>query len=343
MATEATLRKNVATWLNQYKGITEGSTEHKAILAVFNDSKLCTRYTMTVNDAWCATAASAAFIATGLSSIAPFVECSCSKMITLAKSAGIWVEDDSYTPSIGDLMLYDWDDTTGSTSDNTGNPDHVGIVQAISGTTITVIEGNKSNTVGTRSMQVNGKYIRGYITPNFASVADSSSGSSTSTSTTPDYSGTGVGTAVALTAMRIRDAASTSTGNILSTITKGTAVEVLEVLSNGWYKIVWAGASCGYAYTSNSNGKYYTYTANSTSGSTTASADTSFAVGDKVTVTGTIYGNGNGSGGSIQKSKATMYVVNLVDSSKYTYYIGLAAKKGGTRQGWAKPSILTKA
>ncbi len=74
----------------------------------------------------------------------------------------------------------------------------------------------------------------------------------------------------------------------------------------------------------------------------TGTSSTTYAVGDKVKVTGTIYGNGDGTGGSIKKSGVTMYVVGLADSKKYTHYIGVAAAKGGARQGWAAPSILTK-
>ena len=44
-------RQKPVNWLAQYVGIKEGSAEHKAILKVFNDSGLCTRYKMTVNDA----------------------------------------------------------------------------------------------------------------------------------------------------------------------------------------------------------------------------------------------------------------------------------------------------
>lgn len=195
MATEATLRSKVANWLVQYLGITEGSTEHKAILAVFNDSGLCSRYKMTTSDAWCAAATSAAFIACGLSSIFPCVECSCPKMVSLAQTAGIWEEDDSYTPSVGDVILYDWQDS--GSGDNTGSPDHVGIVYSISGTAMKIIEGNKSDTVAYRTLQVNGKYIRGYIVPNYASVAtssaadtgDSSSGSTLAAGTKITLSG----------------------------------------------------------------------------------------------------------------------------------------------------------
>ena len=172
-------RQKPVDYLKQYVGIKEGSTAHKAILAVFNNSGLCTRYKMTVNDAWCATGVSAAFIATGLSGIFPCVECSCENMINLAKKVGIWVENDAYVPSTGDVVLYDWDDN--GVGDCTGWSDHVGIVVSVSGSTIRVIECNISDSVGYRNLSVNGRYIRGFITPKFSSAA----------STTPSSSGGG--------------------------------------------------------------------------------------------------------------------------------------------------------
>lgn len=159
-------RQKPGNWLAQYEGIAKGSAEHKAILKVFNDSGLCTRYKMTVNDAWCATGTSAAFIAVGLVSIFPCVECSCEAMINLAISAGIWVENDAYVPDIGDVILYDWDDN--GVGDCTGWSDHVGIVVSCDGKTIKVIEANRSNSVGYREISVNGRYIRGFITPHYA-------------------------------------------------------------------------------------------------------------------------------------------------------------------------------
>lgn len=170
--TEQQLRQKPVDYLAQYLGIKEGSAEHKAILAVLNNSGLCSRYKMTVNDAWCATAVSAAFIASGLADIFPCVECSCGNMIELAKKAGIWVENDAYVPKTGDSILYDWGDS--GKGDNTGWPDHVGIVASVSGSTIRVIEGNMSNTVGYRNLAVNGRYIRGFITPKFSTKATSS-------------------------------------------------------------------------------------------------------------------------------------------------------------------------
>lgn len=173
---EKDLRRLAPDWLAEYKDIKEGSAKHKEILKAYNDSKICTRYKMTTGDAWCATAVSAAFIATGQAGKAgsgalfQCVECSCAMMINLAKEQGIWTENDAYTPQVGDVILYDWQDS--GSGDNKGVPDHVGIVYSVSGKNFRVIEGNIHDTVGFRDMQVNGRYIRGYITPNYAAHAD---------------------------------------------------------------------------------------------------------------------------------------------------------------------------
>lgn len=94
----------------------------------------------------------------------------------------------------------------------------------------------------------------------------SNAGSTTSVTPPPTtgntaYVGKGIGTAVAKTYMNIRPNASTAKA-AYGTIATGTKVEVLEVLSNGWYKIVWPGCAAGYAYTSNTTGTYFSYTAN---------------------------------------------------------------------------------
>lgn len=166
-------RQKPVDYLIKYVGIKEGSAEHKAILEVFNNSGLCTRYKMTVNDAWCATGVSAAFIATGLSNIFPCVECACENMINLAKKYSIWVENDAYIPQTGDVIFYDWDDS--GNGDNTGWSDHVGIVVSVSDSVIKTIECNKSDTVGYRNIAVNGRYIRGFITPKYGSIVSTPS------------------------------------------------------------------------------------------------------------------------------------------------------------------------
>ena len=86
-------------------------------------------------------------------------------MIQLMQEKGIWEENDAYSPKAGDILFYDWQDS--GTGDNTGWPDHVGIVEKVENGQITVIEGNLNNTVGRRGIAVNGRYIRGYGVPEY--------------------------------------------------------------------------------------------------------------------------------------------------------------------------------
>ena len=164
-------RNATVKWLEQYIGIAEGSAKHKEIIKIYNTQGGNHRYTVKVSDAWCATAVSAAFIAVGYKEIFPCIECGCANMITLAKKAKIWVEDDSYNAQVGDVIMYDWDDK--GSGDCKGNPDHVGIIASNDGSKFRVIEGNKSDTVGYRDVPINGAYIRGFITPKYDSVVES--------------------------------------------------------------------------------------------------------------------------------------------------------------------------
>lgn len=73
-----------------------------------------------------------------------------------------------------------------------------------------------------------------------------------------NYTGKGIGYATALTSMNIRTGAGTSYP-IIQSISAGTKLEVLEKLSNGWYKVVWTNTSLGYGYVSNAGGGYFKY------------------------------------------------------------------------------------
>lgn len=242
--TEKELRQLPIKWLEDLVGSKVGSIGHKKILDVFNKSGLCKRYTMTVNDAWCATAASAAFIATGLTTVFPCVECSCSAMIRLAKAAGIWVENDAYTPKVGDLILYDWDDN--GSGDNTGDPDHVGTVAGVKDGYIDVIEGNMgTGVVGHRKIAVNGRYIRGFICPKFASIATKTETTKTTTTTTKTAtSSSTVKTGVKLTLKKTPLYASSTTRLIASNLT-GTYYLWSTDKVNNRYRITTAKANAG--------------------------------------------------------------------------------------------------
>lgn len=183
--TEQELRQKVVGIAQSYLGCNESDGSHKKIIDLYNSHKPLARgYAVKYTDAWCSTFASAVAIAAGLTDIIP-TECGCEKHIQLFKNLGSWQENDAYVPSPGDYIFYDWDDN--GSGDCTGSADHVGIVEKVSGKTITVIEGNYSNSVKRRTITVNGKNIRGYGVPKYSSKATSSGGStggSTGTTTT---------------------------------------------------------------------------------------------------------------------------------------------------------------
>lgn len=167
--TENQLRSNVVSIMKGWLGWSEANGKYKKIVDIYNNYKPLARgYKVQYTDEWCATAVSAAFIKAGLTDIG-FTECSCNRMIDLYKEKGRWEERDSYVPKIGDVIMYDWQDN--GIGDNAGSADHVGLVAAINGTSLTIIEGNKNESVSYRSINANGKYIRGYCLPDYASKA----------------------------------------------------------------------------------------------------------------------------------------------------------------------------
>ena len=158
-------REDYVKQAQNWVGKKEKDGSFKIIIDTYNKIKPLPRgYKYPYNEPWCAVTVSACAQATKMTDIIP-CECSCNKMIDIAKKMKIWVESDSYSPKSGDIIMYDWDDN--GKGDCTGKADHVGIVEKVSGTKITVIEGNKSNAVGRRTLAVNGKYIRGYICPKY--------------------------------------------------------------------------------------------------------------------------------------------------------------------------------
>lgn len=158
-------RESIIKVAKDWLGFNENDGTHKYIIDVYNSHKpLARNYKVKYDDAWCATFVSAVAIKAGATDIIP-TECGCGEMIKLFQKLGTWQEKDEYSPKQGDIIFYDWDDS--GKGDNTGWSDHVGIVENVNGTKITVIEGNKDNQVKRVYRTVNGKYIRGYGVPKY--------------------------------------------------------------------------------------------------------------------------------------------------------------------------------
>lgn len=167
--TELELRQKFVETAISYLGCAEKDGSHRKIIDRYNaHTPLARGYKVKYTDAWCATYVSAVAIQCGLTGIIP-TECSCHQMIALHKRLGTFIENDAHVPKLGDLIMYDWGDN--GRGDNTGSPDHVGIVVQVANGWIRVIEGNIANKVGYRMLTVDGRLIRGYCAPDFASLA----------------------------------------------------------------------------------------------------------------------------------------------------------------------------
>lgn len=170
--TEQQVRELVVSTARAWLGKNERDGSHREIIDLYNAHKPLARgYAVKYTDAWCATFVSAVAIKCGLSDIMP-LECGCEAMISLYRSHAVsrWEEDESITPQPGDVVFYDWQDS--GSGDDRGAADHVGIVSSVSGRVLKVIEGNFSNSVKERTLEVNGKYLRGFGLPAYYTKTD---------------------------------------------------------------------------------------------------------------------------------------------------------------------------
>jgi len=155
------------SWL----GTKEGSKGHRQLVSDYN--KACDKGRKAdASTPWCALFIGAVAQETDnvlKDGIGVPVDCSCGtgshSLMEKAKACGTWVENDGYNPIVGDIIIYDWKDS-GKGEDTTGH-DHTGIVTK-AGNPFTVTEGNKSDSVSNRSVKVDAKFTRGFITPRFA-------------------------------------------------------------------------------------------------------------------------------------------------------------------------------
>lgn len=170
--TEKELREAPVNVLRSWLGVKAGSDKHAEILNIYNTHRpLARSYKVKLSDQWCAATVSAAFIAANMADIIG-TECGCGEMIQKAQKLGLWCENDDYKPNTGDVILYCLKNT--AKGDCTSWPDHVGVVEKVSGNSITVIEGNMGSPrqVGRRTISVDDEKIRGYILPKYAEKAD---------------------------------------------------------------------------------------------------------------------------------------------------------------------------
>ena len=83
----------------------------------------------------------------------------CSDGVTWFQQHGQW-QDNTYTPSPGDIIFFDWADSV-----QDGNADHVGIVEKVENGTVYTIEGNSSDSCRQRRYSIGYYEILGYGIP----------------------------------------------------------------------------------------------------------------------------------------------------------------------------------
>lgn len=216
-------REKLVKMAQSYVGCKESDGSHRTIINIYNAHKPLARgYAVKYTDEWCATFVSAMAIKCELTDIMP-TECGCEKMIELYKKLGSWHENEAtHKVRPGDVIFYDWQDN--GVGDNKGVSDHVGIVEKVTGNTITVIEGNIREAVGRRTLKVNGRYIRGYGVPKFKEEKDSAEAASPAkVEPAQSYDKTLAGVYTTSTSLNMRTGAGTAKEKIL-TIPRGAAV-----------------------------------------------------------------------------------------------------------------------
>lgn len=171
--TETQAREAVVNAIKSWLGWSENDGRYRKIIDLYNSQNpLPVGYKVKYTDDWCAVTVTAAFLKAGMADI-HFAECSCPRMVEKYQKAGRWMEQDNYIPKAGDLIMYDWEDN--GRGDNTGQPNHVGMVTDVVGGYIQIIEGNRGDTVKYRFLKIDGQYIRGFCLPDFSSKEDTMS------------------------------------------------------------------------------------------------------------------------------------------------------------------------
>ena len=138
--------------------------------------------------------------------------------------------------------------------------------------------------------------------------------------------GKGIGTAVTKQAMNVRNGADISAKSI-AVIGTGVAVEVLDITASGWYRIVWPGESCGYAFTK-SGAAYYTYT---------GKAPGPIKVGDQVHFTGGTQYISAWASTPVGAKSGNAKVTQICEGGKHQYHL-----VGDSVYGWVDAEYIHK-
>ena len=147
-------RNSAVNQARSWVGCKESNGSHKQIIDVYNNygppyGKI------SYGTSWCAAFVSAVAIKTGNTGAIP-IDCYCPRMMNNFAQR---TTDKNYTPQGGDVVFYDWNANK--------VPDHVGMIESVSGNDVTAIEGNYSDSVKRRTFKKGYSLLLSYGLPNY--------------------------------------------------------------------------------------------------------------------------------------------------------------------------------
>ena len=154
--------------MRSWMGYSRLNGKYKGIIDIYNSQDpLPVGYTMKYSDAWCAASLTAASVMSG-NLAGTGAECSVDRFVKMYKDQGRWLEGSNVKPKKGDFIVYNW-----LAGIKNKNYSHIGVVESVSGNTITVLEGNMGvSTVGRRTIRKGWVYIKGYCRPQYGRKAE---------------------------------------------------------------------------------------------------------------------------------------------------------------------------
>jgi hypothetical protein len=151
-------RYDAVTQARSWVGAKESNGSHKKIIDVFNDyNPSCGK--IGYSTPWCAAFVSAVAIKTNTTDIIP-VHSYCPTMLARFKDKSF---KKKYKPQGGDVVFYDWN--------RNKVPDHVGMIESVSGKNVTAIEGNYSDRVKRRTFKKGYSCLLAYGLPDYSTDA----------------------------------------------------------------------------------------------------------------------------------------------------------------------------
>lgn len=143
-----------------YIGVKQGDKRHKDLVQKYNAVKpLPVGYPLKETDDWCAAFVTVIGDITGASKYIGR-ECGVHRFAQIFRKKGIWIGLEK--PRTGDIVIFDWHKNAWM--------DHIGIVEKLSGSKVTVIEGNTSKRVARRVYNWNDWRVAGYARPNYPTI-----------------------------------------------------------------------------------------------------------------------------------------------------------------------------